>query len=497
MAVQEVNASALHPDVVEFLKGPKGLFIDGEFVPSLSGKTFKSINPATEEVLAEVAEAEAPDIDRAVKAARRAFESGPWASMSAADRSRLLYRLADLMEEHKLQLAQLETLDNGKPIRESLNADLPLAIEHIRYYAGWPTKVVGQTIPVAGKYFNYTRHEPVGVVGQIIPWNFPLLMACWKIGAALAMGCTVVLKPAEQTPLSALYLAKLIQEAGFPPGVVNVVPGFGETAGQALVEHPDVNKIAFTGSTEVGKLIMQNAARTLKRVTLELGGKSPNIILPDADMSRAIPGAFMGIMFNQGQVCCAGSRLFVQKKAYDNVVADLVSLAKSIRQGPGLDQGTEMGPLVSDEQEKRVLGYIEKGIEQGAEVLVGGGKASERGYFVQPTIFANVRDDMTIAREEIFGPVVAAMPFEDLDEVIARANDTEYGLAAGVWTENIRNAHYIASKLKAGTVWVNCYNVFDAAAPFGGYKQSGIGREMGSYALNNYTEVKDVWISLS
>lgn len=497
MAVQEVNASALHPDVVEFLKGPKGLFIDGEFVPSLSGKTFKSINPATEEVLAEVAEAEAPDIDRAVKAARRAFESGPWSRMSAAERSRLLYRLADLMEEHKLQLAQLETLDNGKPIRESLNADLPLAIEHIRYYAGWPTKVVGQTIPVAGKYFNYTRHEPVGVVGQIIPWNFPLLMACWKIGAALAMGCTVVLKPAEQTPLSALYLAKLIQEAGFPPGVVNVVPGFGETAGQALVEHPDVNKIAFTGSTEVGKLIMRNAAATLKRVTLELGGKSPNIILPDADMSRAIPGAFMGIMFNQGQVCCAGSRLFVQKKAYDNVVADLVSLAKKIRQGPGLDQGTEMGPLVSDEQEKRVLGYIEKGVEEGAEVLVGGGKATDRGYFVQPTIFANVRDDMTIAREEIFGPVVAAMPFEDLDEVIARANDTEYGLAAGVWTENIRNAHYIASKLKAGTVWVNCYNVFDAAAPFGGYKQSGIGREMGSYALNNYTEVKDVWISLS
>jgi len=497
VAVQEVNASALHPDVVEFLKGPKGLFIDGEFVPSLSGKTFKSINPATEEVLVEVAEAEAPDIDRAVKAARRAFESGPWSRMSAAERSRLLYRLADLMEEHKLQLAQLETLDNGKPIRESLNADLPLAIEHIRYYAGWPTKVVGQTIPVAGKYFNYTRHEPVGVVGQIIPWNFPLLMACWKIGAALAMGCTVVLKPAEQTPLSALYLAKLIQEAGFPPGVVNVVPGFGETAGQALVEHPDVNKIAFTGSTEVGKLIMRNAAATLKRVTLELGGKSPNIILPDADMSRAIPGAFMGIMFNQGQVCCAGSRLFVQKKAYDNVVADLVSLAKKIRQGPGLDQGTEMGPLVSDEQEKRVLGYIEKGVEEGAEVLVGGGKATDRGYFVQPTIFANVRDDMTIAREEIFGPVVAAMPFEDLDEVIARANDTEYGLAAGVWTENIRNAHYIASKLKAGTVWVNCYNVFDAAAPFGGYKQSGIGREMGSYALNNYTEVKDVWISLS
>ncbi|WP_206886469.1 aldehyde dehydrogenase family protein [Alicyclobacillus mali (ex Roth et al. 2021)] len=497
MSVQEVHASALHPDVVEFLKsGPKGLFINGEFVPSQSGKTFDAINPATEEVLVSVYEADAPDIDLAVKAARRAFEEGPWSRMSAADRSRLLYKLADLMEEHKLQLAQLETLDNGKPIRESLYADLPLSIEHIRYYAGWPTKVVGQTIPVAGPYFNYTRHEPVGVVGQIIPWNFPLLMACWKIGAALAMGCTIVLKPAEQTPLSALYLAKLIQEAGFPPGVVNIVPGFGETAGQAIVDHPGVDKIAFTGSTEVGKLIMERASKTLKRVTLELGGKSPNIILPDADLSRAVPGALMGIMFNQGQVCCAGSRLFIQKKAYDNVVSELVNLAKNIKQGPGLDQETQMGPLVSDEQERRVLGYIESGIEEGAEVLTGGGKATERGYFVQPTIFANVRDDMTIAKEEIFGPVVAAMPFEDLDEVIARANNTHYGLAAGVWTENVRAAHYIASKLKAGTVWVNCYNVFDAASPFGGYKQSGIGREMGSYALNNYTEVKSVWINL-
>ena len=495
MTVNQVGSS-LHPNVIDFLQGTKELFIDGRFVPSSSGKTFKTFNPATEEVLAVVAEAEAADVDKAVRAARRAFDEGPWSTMSGAERGRLIYKLADLMEEHRLELAQLDTLDNGKPIRETTNADVPLAIEHFRYYAGWAGKVVGQTIPVAGNYFNYTRHEPVGVVGQIIPWNFPLLMAAWKLGAALAMGCTVVLKPAEQTPLSALYLATLIQEAGFPDGVVNVVPGFGETAGAALVDHPQVDKIAFTGSTEVGKLIMRQASQTLKRVTLELGGKSPNIILPDADLSRAVPGALMGIMFNQGQVCCAGSRLFIQKKAYDNVVADLVSMAKTIRQGSGIQPETEMGPLVSDEQQGKVLRYIESGVNDGAELLVGGGRPTDQGYFVSPTIFANVRDDMTIAKEEIFGPVVAAMPFEDLDEVIRRANQSDYGLAAGLWTENVRNAHYVASKLKAGTVWVNCYNVFDAAAPFGGYKQSGIGREMGSYALNNYTEVKDVWINL-
>jgi acyl-CoA reductase-like NAD-dependent aldehyde dehydrogenase len=487
----------LKPRVAEFLKGTKKLFINGEFVESVSGKTFETVNPATGEVLAVVSEAQKEDVDRAVQAARKAFDEGKWSKLSGAKRSLLLYRLADLMEQHKEELAQLDTLDNGKPIRESLNADVPLAIEHFRYYAGWATKIVGQTIPVSGNFFNYTRHEPVGVVGQIIPWNFPLLMAAWKLGAALATGCTVVLKPAEQTPLSALYLAGLIQEVGFPEGVVNVIPGFGETAGAPLVEHPQVDKIAFTGSTEVGKLIMRQAAGTLKRVTLELGGKSPNIILPDADMSRAIPGAFSGIMFNQGQVCCAGSRLFIQKKAYDNVVADLASMASKIRQGQGLDETTEMGPLVSDEQQDRVLRYIDSGLNEGAELVTGGNRPFDRGYFVAPTIFANVKDEMTIAREEIFGPVVAAMPFEDLDDVIRRANDSEYGLAAGLWTENVRNAHYVASKLKAGTVWVNCYNAFDAAAPFGGYKQSGIGREMGSYALNNYTEVKDVWINLS
>ncbi len=488
---------ALREKVESFLNGTKKLYINGEFVESASGKTFESYNPATGEVLATVSEAGPEDIDRAVKAARKAFDEGPWQKMTAAQRSRIMYKLADLMELHKDELAQLETLDNGKPIRETSNADIPLAIEHMRYYAGWSTKIVGQTIPVNGPFFNYTRHEAVGVVGQIIPWNFPLLMAMWKLGAALATGCTVVLKPAEQTPLSALYLAELMEEAGFPAGVVNIVPGFGETAGQPLVDHPLVNKIAFTGSTEVGKSIMERASKSLKRVTLELGGKSPNIILPDADLSKAIPGALNGVMFNQGQVCCAGSRIFIQKKQFDNVVADMASHAEKIKQGAGLHSDTEIGPLVSIEQQNRVLGYIEKGINEGAELVVGGQKPYEEGYFVSPTIFANVKDEMTIAKEEIFGPVISAMPYDDLDELIARANSSEYGLAAGVWTQDVSKAHYIANNLRAGTVWVNCYNAFDAASPFGGYKQSGIGREMGSYALNNYTEVKSVWIAMN
>ncbi|MBS4209887.1 aldehyde dehydrogenase family protein [Bacillus sp. FJAT-50079] len=485
----------LNEKLQKFLQGTKKLYINGQFVESASGKTFDTPNPATGETLATIYEGEAEDINRAVLAARDAFENGKWAKMSAASRSRLMYKLADLMEENKDALAQLETLDNGKPIRETTNADIPLAIEHMRYYAGWATKQTGQTIPVAGPFFTYTRHEAVGVVGQIIPWNFPLLMAMWKLGAALATGCTVILKPAEQTPLSALYLAELIEEAGFPPGVVNIIPGFGETAGQALVDHPQVDKIAFTGSTEVGKLIMQRASSTLKRVTLELGGKSPNIILPDADLTKAIPGALNGVMFNQGQVCCAGSRVFIQKKHFDNVVADMTSHAKNIKQGAGLNQETQIGPLVSSEQQNRVLNYIEKGISEGAELVIGGQKPREDGFFVEPTIFADVNDEMTIAKEEIFGPVIAALPYEDLDEVIDRANRSEYGLAAGLWTRDIANAHYVANRIRAGTVWVNCYNAFDAAAPFGGYKQSGIGREMGSYALDNYTEVKTVWIS--
>ncbi|EJS05295.1 aldehyde dehydrogenase family protein [Bacillus sp. MYb56] len=487
----------LHEKVEKFLQGTKKLYVNGAFIESASGKTFKTPNPANGETLAIVAEAGREDIHKAVVAARMAFDEGPWSRMSTAERSRLMYKLADLMEEHKEELAQLETLDNGKPIRETMAADIPLAIEHMRYYAGWATKIVGQTIPVSGDYFNYTRHEAVGVVGQIIPWNFPLLMAMWKMGAALATGCTIVLKPAEQTPLSALYLAELIEEAGFPKGVINIVPGFGESAGQALVNHPLVDKIAFTGSTPVGKQIMRQASESLKRVTLELGGKSPNIILPDADLSRAIPGALSGVMFNQGQVCSAGSRLFIPKKMYDNVMADLVLYSKKLNQGAGLNPETTIGPLVSEEQQKRVMSYIEKGIEEGAEVLCGGSNPFDQGYFVSPTVFADVNDEMTIAKEEIFGPVISAIPFNDIDEVIERANKSQFGLAAGVWTENVKTAHYVASKVRAGTVWVNCYNVFDAASPFGGFKQSGLGREMGSYALNNYTEVKSVWINLN
>ncbi|MFB5284728.1 aldehyde dehydrogenase family protein [Peribacillus sp. Hz7] len=488
---------SIKPRVQEFLKGTKKLLINGEWVEAASGQTFETLDPSNGKVLAVVSEAGPEDVDRAVKAARQAFENGLWRKMSASERGRLIYKLADLMEAHQEELAQLETLDNGKPINETRNADVPLAIDHIRYYAGWTTKIMGQTIPVAGNYFNYTRHEPVGVVGQIIPWNFPLLMATWKLGAALATGCTIVLKPAEQTPLSALYLGQLALEAGIPAGVLNIVPGFGETAGAPLVDHPDVDKIAFTGSTSVGKMIMRQAAGTVKKISLELGGKSPNIILPDADMSKAIPGALMGIMFNQGQVCCAGSRLYIQKKSYDNVVADLAAHAKNIKQGAGINPSTQIGPLVSQEQLERVGKYIELGKQEGAEVVAGGVYGQGEGYFVEPTIFADVNDEMTIAKEEIFGPVVSAMPFEDLDDVIRRANNSEYGLAAGLWTQDVKKAHYVANQLKAGTVWVNCYNVFDAASPFGGYKQSGIGREMGSYALDNYTEVKSVWINLN
>lgn len=492
MTVQTIT---LLPKVVEFLQSAKKLFINGRFVESQTGKTFNSMNPATGEVLAVVSEALAEDVDLAVEAARNAFDHGPWSKMSAAERSRLMYKLADLMEENKEELAQIDTLDNGKPIGEMLNNDLPNAIEQFRYYAGWTTKIMGQTIPVAGSYFNYTRHEAVGVVGQIIPWNFPLMMAAWKIAPALATGCTVVLKPAEQTPLSALYFAKLVQEAGFPEGVINIIPGFGPTAGSSLVNHPKVDKIAFTGSTGVGKEIMKQASDTMKRVTLELGGKSPNIILPDADLTKAIPGVFSGIMANQGQVCSAGSRVFIQKDSFDKVVSELVLYVKNVKLGNGLGPETTMGPLISQKQQDRVRDYINKGVSEGAERLAGPSYTG-KGYFVEPTVFLNVHDDMTIAREEIFGPVVVAMPYDNLDEVIKRANNSPYGLAAGLWTENLKSAHYVANKLKAGSVWVNCYNMTDPASPFGGYKQSGFGREMGSYALNNYTEVKSVWINM-
>jgi len=481
---------------LSFLKKSKQLFINGDFTNSISGKTFETYNPSNGEVLANVSEAETEDINKAVDSAKRAFEDGPWSKMTPAERGNLMYNLSILIEENQQVIAEIDSLDNGKPIYEVLENDIPNAIGQFRYFSGWTTKITDQTIPISESSFNYTRHEPVGVVGQIIPWNFPFMMAAWKMAPALATGCTIILKPAEQTPLSALFLAELVAEAGFPKGVINIVPGYGETAGDALVKHPNVNKIAFTGSTNVGKSIMKEAANTMKRITLELGGKSPNIILPDADLTKATPGVFTGIMANQGEVCSAGSRAYIQKKHFDNVMADLIDYAKNVKQGSGLSPDTEMGPLVSKEQQDRVINYINKGKNEKATMLTGGG-FTDTGYFVEPTIFTDVDEKMSIAKEEIFGPVVVAMPYEDLDEVIKKANDTPFGLAAGLWTENIKHAHYVANKLKAGSVWVNCFNLTNPAIPFGGYKESGFGREMGSYALDNYTEVKSVWVDLN
>ena len=494
------HAVQLDDKVTNFVAQKRKMLINGKWVDSASGKTFPSYNPATGEVLANVAEGDREDIDRAVKAARAAFETGPWSKISPSERGRMMWRLADLIEKHTEEFAQLESLDNGKPLKIARIADLPLAVDHFRYYAGWATKIEGNTIPMGlarqGSYHAYTVREPVGVVGQIIPWNFPLLMAAWKLGPALATGCCVVLKPAEQTPLTALRLGELIQEAGFPDGVVNIVPGYGETAGAALAAHMDVDKIAFTGSTEVGKLIVHAATGNLKKVSLELGGKSPNIVMDDADLESAIPGASMAIFFNQGQCCCAGSRLFVEKKIFDKVVDGISQAASKIRVRPGLDPESDLGPLVSEEQLNRVCGYLESGIKEGAKATVGGSREGDKGYFVKPTVLVNTNDKMKVVKEEIFGPVVTATPFSDMNEIISRANDTVYGLAAGVWTRDVKKAHAVASKLKAGTVWINCYNVFDAALPFGGYKQSGWGREMGHEVLKNYTEVKSVCSAL-
>jgi phenylacetaldehyde dehydrogenase len=491
----------LERSVEEFIGAPRQMFINGQFVNAASGRTFDTPNPATGETLARVAEGDAEDIDRAVTAARKAFEDGPWSRMTPSERARIIWRIGDLILEHTDELAQLESLDNGKPFAVAQAADVPLAADLFHYMAGWATKIEGNTINISVPYMpganfhSYTLREPVGVCGQIIPWNFPLLMAAWKLGPALATGNCVVLKPAEQTPLTALKLAELIAEAGVPEGVVNVVTGFGETAGAALAAHNDVDKVAFTGSTEVGKLIVTAATGNLKKVSLELGGKSPNIVFDDAD-DGAIEGAANAIFFNHGQCCVAGSRLFVQQSRFDEVVDGVAEIAKSIKLGSGLDESTQMGPLVSDEQFRRVTGYLESGKEDGATALTGGGRFGERGYFVEPTVLTNTDPSMKIVREEIFGPVVVAAPFSDLDEIAAAANDSEYGLGAGIWTKDISKAHALAKKLRAGTVWINCYNVFDASLPFGGYKQSGWGREMGHEVLEAYTEVKAVTAQL-
>ena len=495
-----IRKPSLGSAATAFLAKPHKLLIDGKWVDARSGKTFAVEDPATEEKIADVPAGDKADIDLAVAAARRAFETGPWSRISPAERSRLVWRLGDLLERHADEFAELEALDNGKPVTNARQGDVQGSIDMFRYMAGWATRLNGETIPVssAGNWHAYTLREPVGVVGQIIPWNFPLMMAAWKLAPALAAGCTIVLKPAEQTPLSALRFGELIQEAGFPPGVVNIVTGFGETAGAALAEHPDVDKVAFTGSTEVGKLIVKAAAGNLKRVSLELGGKSPAIVFPDADLDLAIAGTADAIFYNQGQCCTAGSRLFAHKSVYERVVAGVSEAAGKLKVGHGLDPSVNLGPLVSKEQHQRVTGFLESGRKEGAEVVTGGSVIGNQGYFVEPTVLARTNRDMRVVREEIFGPVVCVQSYDedDLDAIARFANDTEYGLQASVWTRNLKVAHTMARKIKAGTICINNHNYGDPAWPFGGYKQSGWGREMGEEVINNYTETKAVTAAL-
>jgi aldehyde dehydrogenase (NAD+) len=473
------------------------ILINNRWIASESGKTFPTINPSTGQEICQVAEADAADVEKAVRAARAAFEHGPWRKMPASERGRLMHRLADLIEKNGDELARLESLDNGKPVSVAKAVDVAATVACYRYFAGWADKVQGKTIPIDGNFFCYTRHEPVGVVGQIIPWNFPMLMQAWKLAPALATGNTVVMKPAEQTPLSALRIGELIIEAGFPEGVVNLLPGYGPTAGAAIANHMDVDKVAFTGSTEVGHLIMEAAAKSnLKRVTLELGGKSPNIVFADTDLDEAVEGAHFGLFFNHGQCCCAGSRVFVEQKIYDQFVEKSGARARKRTVGDPFDAATEQGPQVDEAQFDKVMSYIDSGRKEGAKLVCGGDRVGDQGYFIQPTVFADVQDGMKIAKEEIFGPVMSIIPFRSVDEVVERANRTTYGLAAAVWTRDIQKAHSIANSVRAGTVWVNCYNVLDTRAPFGGFKQSGIGRELGEYGLQQYTEVKTVTVKL-
>ncbi len=472
------------------------LLINNQWVDPAEGGTFDAVNPADGEVLTQVAAATATDVDRAVAAARQALETGPWGSMDAADRGKLMFALADRVEQNAQELAALESLNCGKTIGDSLG-DVGGAVNTLRYYAGWADKVEGKTVPVRGNFLSYTLREPVGVVGQIIPWNFPLLMLAWKWGPALACGNTIVLKPAEQSPLTALRIGELAIEAGFPSGVVNIVNGFGETAGAALVEHPGVDKIAFTGHVETAKIIQRRAAETLKRLTFELGGKSPNVVFADADLEAAVAGAFHAIYFHGGQCCTAGSRLFVEDDIREEFVERLADMARSRVVGDPLDPATQQGPQVSNEQMEKILGYVDLGRRQGATLRTGGARVGEKGFFIEPTIFDNVEDHMAIAKDEIFGPVVSVLAFRDFDEVARRANDTQYGLAAAVWTRDVDKAHLFARRVKAGTVWVNCYHVVDATTPFGGYKMSGQGRENGEAALEHYTETKTVTIKLN